>query len=124
MPYAAAWIDLEIIILHEVRERQISYITYMQNLKKDTNELIYKTETDSQTSKINLWLQRGSVGVKEGLGAWGLAYAHYVYRMDSQWGPAVQDMEIYSIFCDNLYGNEYVYTYNLITLLYSRNTKL
>ena len=33
------------------RERQISYdITYMQNLKKnDTNELIYKTETDSQT---------------------------------------------------------------------------
>ena len=33
------------------RERQITYdITYMQNLKKkDTNELIYKTETDSQT---------------------------------------------------------------------------
>ena len=33
------------------RERQISYdITYMQNLKRnDTNELIYKTETDSQT---------------------------------------------------------------------------
>ena len=32
-------------------ERQISYdITYMWNLKKnDTNELIYKTETDSQT---------------------------------------------------------------------------
>ena len=33
------------------RERQISSdITYMQNLKKnDTNKLIYKTETDSQT---------------------------------------------------------------------------
>ena len=32
------------------RGRQISYITYMQNLKKyDTNELIYKTEADSQT---------------------------------------------------------------------------
>ena len=31
------------------RERQI-YITYMWNLKKhDTNELIYKAETDSQT---------------------------------------------------------------------------
>ena len=29
---------------------QIPYdITYMWNLKKDTNELIYKTETDSQT---------------------------------------------------------------------------
>ena len=32
------------------RERQIPYdITYMRNLKYDTNELIYKTETDSQT---------------------------------------------------------------------------
>ena len=32
------------------RERQISDVTYMWNLKKsDTNELIYKTEIDSQT---------------------------------------------------------------------------
>ena len=32
------------------RERQISYdITYMWNLKCDTNEHIYETETDSKT---------------------------------------------------------------------------
>ena len=32
------------------RERQIPYdITYMWNLKYDTNELIYETEIDSQT---------------------------------------------------------------------------
>ena len=32
------------------REREISYdITLMWNLKSDTNELIYKTETDSPT---------------------------------------------------------------------------
>ena len=32
------------------RERQIPYdITYTWNLKYDTNELIYETETDSQT---------------------------------------------------------------------------
>ena len=32
------------------REKQILYdITYMQNLKENTNESIYKTETDSQT---------------------------------------------------------------------------
>ena len=32
------------------RERKVSYdITYMWNLKTDTNDLIYKTETDSQT---------------------------------------------------------------------------
>ena len=51
MPFSAIWMDLEIIILSKVgKERQIPYdITYMWNLKYDTNELIYKTETDSQT---------------------------------------------------------------------------
>ena len=35
MPFAATWMDLQIIILNEVGERQMSYdITYMQNLKK------------------------------------------------------------------------------------------
>ena len=29
------------------RERQILYITYMQNLKNTRNESVYKTETDS-----------------------------------------------------------------------------
>ena len=51
MQFLATWMGLEIIILSEVsqKERQIPYdITYMPNLKYDTNELIYKTETDSQ----------------------------------------------------------------------------
>ena len=43
--------DIEIIILSEIkseRERLISYdTTYMWHLKNDTNELIYKTEIDS-----------------------------------------------------------------------------
>ena len=33
MPFAAAWMDLEIVILSEVRQRQI-YDTFMQNLTK------------------------------------------------------------------------------------------
>ena len=55
MPFAATWIDLEIIILSEVREREISYdIAYMWSLKNDINELVYKTERDSQTQKTNM----------------------------------------------------------------------
>ena len=50
MSSAATWMDLEIIIQSEVRQKQILYITYMWNLRKnDTSELIYKTETDSGT---------------------------------------------------------------------------
>ena len=43
--------DLETVILSEVSqiEREIYDITYMWNLKKKgTNELIYKTEVESQ----------------------------------------------------------------------------
>ena len=40
--------NLEIILLREVNQRQTnSMIPHMWNLKKDTNELIYKTETDT-----------------------------------------------------------------------------
>ena len=52
MPFAATWMDLEIIILSEKsdRERQIPYaITYMWNLKYSTNGRIYKPEEDAQT---------------------------------------------------------------------------
>ena len=52
MPFVATWMDLDIIILSAMteRERQIPYdITYIWNLKYDTNKLIYETEIDSQT---------------------------------------------------------------------------
>ena len=65
MPFAATWMDLEITKMSEVRERQIPYnIIYMWNLKYDTSELIYKTETDSQTQRTDLWLPRAT-GVGE-----------------------------------------------------------
>ena len=47
MPFAVTWMELEIIILSEVSQREILYdIPYMQNLKRnDINETVYKTET-------------------------------------------------------------------------------
>ena len=48
LPFAAMWMDLENIILRK-RKTNIYDITYMWNLKNNTNESVYKTETDSQT---------------------------------------------------------------------------
>ena len=42
----------------------------MWNLKYDTSELIFKTETDSQTQKTDLWVPSGK-GEENGLGVWG-----------------------------------------------------
>ena len=50
MPFATTWVQLEIIILSEIRKRQIPYnTTYICHLKKGKNEHIHKAETDSQT---------------------------------------------------------------------------
>ena len=61
MPFAATWMDLEIIT--KWSQRQISYdITYMWNLKNDTNELIYKAEQTHRLRKQTYGYQRGKVG--------------------------------------------------------------
>ena len=57
MPFAATWIELEILILSEVsqKERQIPYdITYMWNVKQDTSNF-YNRETYPKTQRTNLW---------------------------------------------------------------------
>lgn len=48
LPFVAKWVDPEIIILSKEIQRGKYYINFMWNLK-NTNELIYKLETDSQT---------------------------------------------------------------------------
>ena len=49
LPFAATWREL-IKWNKSDRERKILYdITYMRSLKNDTDEFIYKSETNSQT---------------------------------------------------------------------------
>ena len=75
MPFAATWMELETLILIEVkseRERQISYeITYFWNVIYGINEPIYREETDSCTRRTDLWLSGGRRREWDGLGVWG-----------------------------------------------------
>ena len=52
MPFAATWMDLEMIILSEVSQKEKDKYhdtTYTWNLRYDRNEPIYEAETESQT---------------------------------------------------------------------------
>ena len=64
MPFVATWKDLEIIILSEISHKEEDkyqmIITYTQNLKYDTNEPIYKTET--YRLRKQTWLSKGKEG--------------------------------------------------------------
>ena len=71
MPFEATWMYLEIIMLRKSdRDRQLLHdTTYMQNLiRNDANELIYKTETDSQILKSNMIAKGKNLGGIDKLG--------------------------------------------------------
>ena len=60
----------------------------MWNLKKDTNDLICRTEKDSHTLK-KLWLSKETGGGgRDGLGIWDWHMYTEVYGMIGQRGPA------------------------------------
>ena len=72
MPFAAAWMYLEIIILTEVRERWISYHLYVESKKKHTNEkhkLTYLQNTNRLTDTENKLVTKGERARRDKLGA-------------------------------------------------------
>ena len=65
MPSAATWMNLEIIILSEVNQRQIHDITYKCNLK-NRYKLIYLQSRNRFTDiNLTLWLPKGIAAVGE-----------------------------------------------------------
>ena len=52
-------------------------------LKNDTNELIYKIETDLEISKTNLWLPKGKRRGRDKLGAWDEHTHNTTYKIDN-----------------------------------------
>ena len=56
MPSAVTWMQLEIVILNDVSQKEkdkYHMISYMWNLKYSTNELIYKTEIDGLEASVS-----------------------------------------------------------------------
>ena len=69
MPFAATWMDLEIIILSQGKTNIIWYHLYVKSKKNDTNEVIYKTKVTHRHRKQTYGYQRGSGG-RDKRGVW------------------------------------------------------
>ena len=100
--------ELEIIILSEVRQTEKNK-HHMTSLicgifKKVINELIYKTETDSQTLKTNLWLPKWTGRGEGGTGGLGLAYAHCGIWNDWPMGASCIAPGTLPNICDDICG--------------------
>ena len=65
MPFVTTWMGLEITIpkLSKADKDKYHVMLLICGISNsDTNELIYKIETDSQTQKTILWLPKGKDG--------------------------------------------------------------
>ena len=64
----------------------VCYYLYVESKKNNTNELVYKTEIDSHTQKISLWLpkgkSRGGINWEFGINRYILLYIKQINNKD------------------------------------------
>ena len=99
-----------------INSNTIWYHLYVWNIKHGTNEPIHRKETDSQTSRTDLWILRGEGGSgMDWTGSLGWTDANSCFRMDKQWDPTVQNRNyIQSLGIENdgrQYEKKNVYIY-------------
>ena len=111
MPFAAIWMDIEILVLSEVSQTEISEsqlgemsydIPYMWNLKRnDTNDLTYKPETDLREFMVAGGKDRAG---RDSQGVWDGRGHTAVFNKENQQGPAVHPRDLCSMSCGSLDG--------------------
>ena len=85
--------------------------------KNDTNELIYKIKTVSQTEETNLWLPKGIGGAGGEIGVWinmyKLLYIKWISNRDllNSTENYIQSLVITYIGKESIKEDAYIYTY-------------
>ena len=86
MPFAAAWMDLEMIILSQPDKDKYHMRSLIRGIQKMIQMNLFTKET--QTQKTKLWLSKGKGG-RDKFRSWGLTQTHIVvgYKTDNQQLP-------------------------------------
>ena len=114
MSFATTWIDLEIIILGEVSQKQ-KYKYHIVTLICGTRNMteMNLSMKQKQIHRETDLLSKGGCCQRDGLGVWDQQMQTSMCKMDKQQDPTVQHRELYSISCINHnrkeYENEYIY---------------
>ena len=91
---------------YRTKQKTTHDITYLWNLKYDTNEHIYETEIDSQIQRTDLWLPWLGWGRDE-LGVWDQQMQAIMYKMDKEQGPTESHRKLIKYLVINQNGKEY-----------------
>ena len=106
IPFAATWMELEIIIQTEVRQKE-----------KDRQHMtLFITGIESR-----LVVAKGEEIGGRMNGRFGLADVRFIYRMDKQQGPTVQHRELHSISYNKHYIQYCVINHNKDVYMYTES---
>ena len=97
MSFAATWMQLEIVILSEVSQKEkgkYHMISYIWNLKYGKNYPIYKIATYHRRGEQTCGCQRGGGREWNGSEEWGWWMQTVIFGMNDQWGPIVHHREL------------------------------
>ena len=116
MPFAATWMDLEIIILSEVSQKEkdkyhmISLICVIQNMTQ--MNLFTKQKQIHRHREKTCGCQGGGGWGRDGLGVWDWQMQTIIYRMDKQLYSTGNYIQ-YPVTNHNgkEYEKEYIYIY-------------
>ena len=127
--FVAIWIDLKIIILSEISQKEkdkCHMISHIWNLKYNTIELIYEIETGRQKIGIdNIGCQGGGFWERDGVGGQGQQTEAFMYRKKNPTKSyCITQGIIYPVPCDKSQWKrtrKIMYIYDRATILYSSN---